>query len=337
MHTAERRTLARLPSGTTVETTVHTYGSGEPTVYVQAAQHGHEVNGTEVLRRVHHELLGRERGLDGTLVAVPVADPISFDHSSYTTPPAIDAKNPNMNRAWPGDPDGSIHQQMAARLWADAAAADVVVDLHTGSPGMLTHTVYRRGDDASRELALAFGTEVCLAEAAGEDATEEWADRGFDGKFRVAASAAGIPAITPELAHNKQLVDAAIETGVRGVLNVLSHVGVLPGEPDTPARQRTVRNHLGRVTATASGLFRPAPDAALGRAVEAGDHLGCVTDPTSYEEKQRVEATHDGLLYSITRNATVSAGQKLVGIALPLDDGTDVDGTDGTGEVKRTD
>ena len=319
MHTAERLTLARLPSGVTVETTVHTYGEGDPTVYVQAAQHGHELNGTEVLRRVHHALVDGASALDGTLVAVPVADPVSFDRSSYTAPPSIDATNANMNRVWPGDPDGTVHERMAARLWAYAADADAVVDLHTGSPEMLTHTVYRRGDDASRALALAFGTEVCLAETAGEDAEAEWSDRGFDGKFRVAASAEGIPAITPELAHNKQLVEPAIETGVDGVFNVLRHVGLLPGDPDTPDRQRIVRNHLGRVTATASGLFSPTSDATLGREVEEGTRLGHVTDPTTYERLQTVEATHDGLLYSLTRNATVSAGQKLVGVALPLD------------------
>jgi predicted deacylase len=329
MHTAERLRLARLSSGLPVETTVHTYGTGDPTVYVQAAQHGHEVNGVEVLRRVHRLLLDRDADLDGTLVTVPVADPVSFDFTSYTTPPEIDAKNPNMNRVWPGDPGGSVHQRMAARLWPYASAADAVVDLHTGSPEMLTHTVYRRGDEVSRALALAFGTDVCLAEAAGEDAEDEWSDRGFDGKFRVAASDEGIPSITPELAHNKQLVAPAIEAGVRGVFNVLRHLEILPERPETPDRQRTVRNHLGRVAATESGLFRPAPDAALGREVDAGELLGHVTDPTTFEDRQRVEATHDGLLYSLTRNATVSAGQKLVGVALPLDE---EGGSEGEGE-----
>ena len=47
-HTTERVTLARLPSGVEIETTVHVYdGAADgPTVYVQAAQHGREINGT---------------------------------------------------------------------------------------------------------------------------------------------------------------------------------------------------------------------------------------------------------------------------------------------------
>jgi hypothetical protein len=39
------------------------------------------------------------------------------------------------------------------------------------------------------------------------------------------------------------------------------------------------------------------------------------------DTESRARHTHDRLLYSITPNATVSAGQKLVGVALPLDDG----------------
>lgn len=320
MHTAERITLARLPSGVAVETTVHSYEGAEagPTLYVQAAQHGREINGTEALRRFHERVDHEE--LAGRVVAVPVADPLTFDRVSYTTPESLDAPNSNMNRVWPGDSDGTLHERMAARLWAYAGESDAIVDLHTGSPEMLTHTVYLAGDTECRRLARAFGTDLLLAERAGDDADVEWEERNFGGKLRVAATREGIPSITPELAHNKQLVEPAIETGVRGLFNVLRELGVLPGDPERPAEQRTARNHLGRVKATDSGLFHPAPDAKLGRAVEPGDHLGRVYDPTTYEVLQEVEADETGVLYSVTREATVTAGQSLVGVAMPLDD-----------------
>src|SRR6056297_2396063 len=176
-HSAERVTLARLPSGVEIETTVHTYDGDDdgPTVYVQAAQHGREINGTETLRRVHDRLVGSPSeeaedessdGLDlaGRVVAVPVADPLTFDRVSYTTPEQLDSVNPNMNRVWPGDADGTLHQRTAARLWEYVTAADAVVDLHTGSPDMLPHVVYRAGDDRSRALAEAFGADLLVAE-----------------------------------------------------------------------------------------------------------------------------------------------------------------------------
>ncbi|WP_281194887.1 succinylglutamate desuccinylase/aspartoacylase family protein [Halorubrum sp. F4] len=343
MHDSRELVLARLPSGVPIRTTVHVYGEGTlvdgdggpeldvpddggPVVYAQAAQHGREVNGAAVLRRLHARLvdggvdddgIDGERGemkFRGTLVSVPVADPLTFDHVSYTTPESLDSINANMNRCWPGDPDGTLHERMAARLWPFASAADAIVDLHTGSPNMLTHTVYMRGDEACRGLAEAFGTDLLLAEAAGDDADTEWAERNFGGKFRVAATREGIPTITPELAHSREIVEEAVETGVDGMVGVLRREDVLAGDPD-PWNGTVARNHLGRVTAADSGLFRPEPDLAIGDEVTDGQRLGEVYDPATFETLQVAEADRDGIVYSVARESTVTAGATLVGVA----------------------
>jgi len=321
MHTAEPTTLARLPSGVTVETTVYRYGTGGgPTLYVQAAQHGREINGAELLRRLHGRLTAPDSpDLSGTLIAVPVADPLTFDRVSYTTPEPIDSAAPNMNRCWPGDTEGSIHERMAARLWQEAGRADAIVDLHTGSPEMLTHTVYLRGDDDSRRLAEAFGTDLLLAEAAGKDADDEWDTRDFDGKLRVAATHEGVPSITPELGSNKQLGEAAIETGLDGLLGVCRQLDLLDGEPE-PWDGTHARNHLGRVRASDSGLFVVDEGVELGMAVEPGEAFGTVYEPTSYEPLQEATADREGIVYSIARESTVTAGQTLVGVAERLAD-----------------
>ena len=341
MHDASELVLARLPSGVPIRTTVHVYGEGDlvdgpdgpaldlpddggPVVYAQAAQHGREVNGTAVLRRVHERLTdvgaaSADADLAGTLVTVPVADPLTFDRVSYTTPEALDSTHSNMNRCWPGDDEGTLHERMAARLWAFASAADAIVDLHTGSPAMLTHTVYMRGDEACRSLAEAFGTDLLLAEAAGDDADTEWSERGFAGKLRVAATRAGIPTITPELAHSREVVAEAVDVGLKGTLDVLRHEGLLPGEVE-PWDGTVARNHLGRVNAADSGLFTPVPDLAIGDAVEEGESLGVVHDPTTFETLQTARADRDGVVYSIARESTVTAGSTLVGVAERLEE-----------------
>ncbi|WP_435364840.1 succinylglutamate desuccinylase/aspartoacylase family protein [Haloarchaeobius sp. DYHT-AS-18] len=319
-HRRERVTLARLPSGVEITTTVHSYEGPDagPTVYVQAAQHGREINGTEVCRRLHDELPTTE--LRGRVVVVPVANPLTFDRVSYTTPEVLDSVNPNMNRVWPGNPKGTVHQRMVASLWEYAGDADAIVDLHTGSPDMQTHTVFMEGDPGSRDLANVFGTDLLLAEQAGEEAPDSWHRRGFDGKLRVVAAREGIPAITPELAHNKQIVEDAVKIGVRGVLNVLRSLDVLDGQVIPTGEPRLARNHLGRVDAGESGLFRPAGGLELGQTVSAGDDLGVVYDPTTYEVLQRAEVTRDGILYAITREATVKGGDRLASVAVPLEE-----------------
>ncbi|AGB36221.1 succinylglutamate desuccinylase/aspartoacylase family protein [Natronococcus occultus] len=314
-HTSEDVTLARLPSGVEITTTVHTYDGAEdgPTLYVQAAQHGREINGTETLRRFHERL--PLDSLSGRIVAVPVANPLTFDRVSYTTPEIIDSVNPNMNRVWPGDADGSLHQRMAARLWEYVDGADAVVDLHTGSPDMLPHVVFLEDDEESRALAEAFGTDLLLSEEADDDASDEWHRRGFAGKLRVAAANEGIPSITPELAHNKQILEDAVETGVDGLLDTCRYLGMLPGE--VPERERTLaRNHLGQVVTDESGLFRPEPGLEIGQPVAEGDPLGTVYDPTTYEPLQSATVGREGLLYTLTRESTVAAGDKLASVAL---------------------
>jgi predicted deacylase len=339
MHDASELVLARLPSGVPIRTTVHVYGEGRlvdgsdgpaldvpndggPVIYAQAAQHGREVNGTAVLRRVHERLTSRGQepadALAGTLVTVPVADPLTFDHVSYTTPEALDSTHSNMNRCWPGDDDGTLHERMAARLWTFASEADAIVDLHTGSPAMLTHTVYMRGDEACRSLAEAFGTDLLLAEAAGDDADTEWSERGFAGKLRVAATREGIPTITPELAHSREVVPEAVDVGLHGTLDVLRHEGLLPGEIE-PWDGTVARNHLGRVNAAESGLFTPVSDLTIGDEVVADEPLGVVHDPTTFETLQTARADRDGIVYSVARESTVTAGSTLVGVAERLE------------------
>jgi predicted deacylase len=271
------------------------------------------VNGTETLRRLH-DRIDPDR-LAGQVIAVPVADPLTFDRVSYTTPEQLDSVNPNMNRAWPGDEDGTLHQRMAASLWAYAGDADAVIDLHTGSPDMLTHVVFMEGHDESRRLAEAFGSDLLLSERAGENAPKAWQSRGFDGKFRVAAAREGIPAITPELAHNKQIVEDAVRTGVEGCLNVLRELDARSGTPDR-SDPTLARNHLGSVDATASGLFRPAPARTVGERLTEGTTLGTVYDPATYEPLQRATATRSGVLYALTREATVKAGDRLASVAI---------------------
>lgn len=321
-YTSNRITLARLPSGTSVETTIHTYEGCKagPTLYVQAAQHGREINGTEVLRRFHKAVNLSE--LRGTVVAVPVANPLTFDRVSYTTPERLDSVNSNMNRVWPGDFDGSLHERMAARLWDYASESDAIIDLHTGSPDMLTHVVFTENHATSQALAEAFGTDLLLGEPAGKNADTEWYERNFGGKLRVAAATEDIPTITPELAHNKQFVEPAIKNGLRGLFNCLQKLDMLAGEPKPNGDAVLARNHLGRVQAVDSGLFHTEEMVNLGEYVTAGTTIGKLYDPTTYDVLQEVEADRDGLLYSIAKEATVVAGDTLLNVALVRDQPT---------------
>ncbi len=145
--------------GTALQSAVHVLvGTQEgPVLYVQAAIHGDEVNGVEVLHRL---LLERDpNALSGVVIIVPVANGPGFIHHRRRN--CFDEED--MNRVWPGKEHGSMSQQIASHLSQHAIRhADYVVDLHTASSNTLLHVVYAQGDEKSRKLAEVFGVGVLL-------------------------------------------------------------------------------------------------------------------------------------------------------------------------------
>jgi predicted deacylase len=305
-HTQEPIRLATLPSGRDVATTVHRYegtGSG-PTIYLQALQHGGEVNGAAVLRRLHERLQGAS--LAGEVIAVPVANPLAFDHRVYMGPTRLDAINSNMNRLWPGDADGTLMERMVDRLWTIAADADAVLDLHTGGPYMLTHTRFTPGDERSRDLATAMGIDPIVAD--GEPEGSDGQDEEAQGKLRAVAAAADVPAITPELAHSREIVDDSVAAGLEGLVNVLRSLDVLGPAPSS--HDPAVARDKTAIFTDESGLFRSA-DVAVGDHIAAGTEIGTVFDPSTYEDRQPIEAPTGGMVLSLNRGATVVEGESV--------------------------
>lgn len=298
-HTVDTLPLARLPSGRQVEATLHRYegDASGPTVYLQALQHGGEVNGAAVLRELHEWLLAGD--LAGTVLAVPVANPLAFDHRVYLAPNRLDAINSNMNRLWPGDPDGTLMERMVDRLWEHAVDADAIVDLHTSGPDLWTHTRFTEGHEASRELAAAFGIDPIVAD--GGTAAER-------GKLREVAAAEGVPTITPELAHSREIVPESVRKGVKGLENVLATVGAVDRHADT--HDPSVYRDKKPIHTAESGLFRSAA-CSVGDRVEPGETVGEVFDPSTYETLQVIEANRDGRLLSLNRGSTVMEGESI--------------------------
>jgi predicted deacylase len=91
---------------------------------------------------------------------------------------------------------------------------------------------------------------------------------------------------------------------------------MLDGDLEPNGESVLARNHLGRVQAAESGLFRYEGQVALGEYVTADTPVGTLYDPTTYDVLQEVEADRDGILYSIAQEAPVAAGDTLVNVAL---------------------
>lgn len=273
-----------------------------PTVYLQAASDGDELNGVGVLTRVIPRL--DPATLAGTVLAVGVTNWFGYQTAEHRNP--ID--DTKLNRAYPGDEDGSTSERIAAATFEAATRADVAVDLHQGSTSRMIDEVRVRCGRHHRlhadclELAKVFGTGTVLDQ------------KGPDGQLARAAPDEGIPTVDPELGGAVGWDESSIRTGVAGVFNVLRHYGLLEGDVQTEPQSRA--RGFDRYGAPVGGLVRFS--ASLGDRVSAGDPLFRVTD-TFGQERSSVMADEDGIFWRTRRLPQVATGEYVCSV------GTDVD------------
>ena len=268
-----------------------------PVLLVSAAVHGDEINGVEIIRR-----LLTQKSIDrlkGTLIAIPVVNVYGFVSKSRYLPDRRD-----LNRSFPGSENGS----MAARL-AHVVMTEIIphctniIDLHTGAVNRenLPQIRARLADDPELEsLAHAFGVPVILNAQL------------LEGSFRAAAHANGIGALLYEAGEALRFDEVAIRAGVRGVLNVMSELGMR----GSSKRQRKVdvmtANTSRWVRAAQSGILRSL--VATGSRVEVDDVLAYISDPLGENNEQLVSPV-DGIIIGKTNLPLVFAGEAIFNIA----------------------
>lgn len=272
-----------------------------PTVYVQAAVHGDEVNGIEVIRRF---LQGLEpSALAGSIIAVPVANLPAFTARQRHTP----WDGADMNRAWPGKPDGNLSERMAHALFESfVRQADVAIDLHAGFADTVMHALFLGDQPESRRLASVFGLPVIIQ----DDLTAGEPDQRFQGQLGRVCAGIGTPAITVQLGGPGRFQEEAIGAGVRGLWNVLRYLDMVPGEPEhTKTPPVVVEGRLTRALAPSGGLFVPA--VAVGDTVELGQPLGTIYGLQRLVDEADVPAPVTGMVVALNPHPTVHTGEMI--------------------------
>ncbi|MFB6127724.1 MAG: succinylglutamate desuccinylase/aspartoacylase family protein [Halolamina sp.] len=273
-----------------------------PTLYLQAVSDGDELNGLGVINRVVPRL--DPQTLSGTVLVVGVVNYHAFQLAQHRNP--ID--DTKMNRAYPGDADGTSSERIAAATFEVATRADVILDLHQGSTSRMIDEVRVRCGKRHRlhreclELAKAFGCGYVLDQ------------KGPDGQLARAAPDEGVPTVDPELGGSVGWDETSIRKGVEGVFNVLRHYDFLDDDADSESQTRAAGfDQYGSPT---GGLVRLQRD--LGERVERGDVLFEVSD-TFGTLQARVTADNPGIFWRARRLPQVASGEYVCSV------GTDVD------------
>jgi Predicted deacylase len=272
------------------------------TLYIQAVSDGDELNGLGVVRRVVPQIDPSE--LSGTVFVVAIANYFAFQVNEHRSP----VDNTKLNRAYPGDENGTSTERIARATFEVAGDADMVLDLHQGSTSRMIEEVRVR---CGRRHSL---HDECLELAKVFDCGYVLDQKGPDGQLARAAPDEGVPTIDPELGGSIGLDPESVEAGVDGVFNVLEYYGFLPGRVRTQAQTRSTG--FDQYGAPTGGLVDFETD--LGQRVSAGTTLFTVTDMFG-ESRATITADSDGIFWRSRRLPQVASGEYVCSV------GTDID------------
>ena len=285
-------------SSMTVKIPIHICRAVEegPVVFVTAALHGDEINGTGAIR----ELIQDEdfQLLRGSVILVPVLNLLAFDRHSRYLPDRRD-----LNRSFPGSATGSLAGRMARIIFDEIVSrSDYGIDLHTAS---VRRTNYPnvRGDMTNpevRRLAEAFGSEVIMN------------GKGPAGAFRREACTSGCPTIIMEGGEVWKVEPSIVETAARGVRNVLRDLEMLEGELESPDYQVVVDKSTW-VRAERGGFLRFH--------VKPGDIIGkdqaIATNTTLLgREHSMLYAPFDAVVIGMTTLPAISPGEPICNLGM---------------------
>lgn len=267
-----------------------------PVLFLSAAIHGDELNGVEIIRR----LLKRKilRSVRGTLVAVPIVNVHGFLDQSRYLPDRRD-----LNRSFPGTPKGSIAARLANLFTQEIVAkADYGIDLHTGAINRTNLPQIRANldDPKTMEIAKAFGAPVIIN------------SNIRDGSLRAFAAERQMPVLIYEAGEALRFDEVAIRGGIRGILNVMRQIGMLPARRRAKAITPVLAKSTTWVRAPESGII--GGKVKLGSSVVKGQRIAVISDPLG-DDEQAVSAPVDGIVIGRTNLPLAHEGDALFNLA----------------------
>lgn len=289
-----------------------THGDG-PTILLVAGTHGDEYEGQIILRRLVHELPFEE--VTGRLIILPALNVSAVQAKRRVSP--VDSGN--LNRAYPGDSEGTPTEQIAHTVCTELLPeTDVVLDLHSGG----SQTVYLPSTFVYSSVEpSAMAEKRRLAELMGLPWAIQVPERFEPRSLSTAADDSGIPMISTEMGGggmlDRPLTDIAY-TGLKRLLAAKSAIATPGMAPPAQPTKWIALEENASIRTPARGLFRPTVD--LGDEVSTDDVVGYVyTIEDASIPPIPVRSPREGVVMIIRRPPVAEYGSFLLALGTPLD------------------
>lgn len=276
-------------------------GGGGRRLCLSTGMHGDETMGQLVAYGVAARIKREPQSLAGTVDIYPMLNPMGLDIGERMVPSTTRL---DMNRAFPGSPDGTVLESICYRVLGDMRGADLVLDLHASTHFKSElYEVRINARDAGRLLSKA--RSLC------PELIWVLPDRSdFDASLTGALSVLGTDAMMLECDERRRRPQDIADRVVDGIFCKLAELGIWTGETVSPPAGDipTVRSQqdILRVSCLSPGMYVPVDH--IGRWVPEGTLLGTVIDALNGEAREEVRADASGLVFSQRSYSSVYPG-----------------------------
>ena len=276
--------ITTLASGFELRLTIHVIRGTKPgpAVGVSAMIHGDELDGLLIARELIRTL--DPSTLCGSVWILGVANPLAMEGISRNTP--VDMLD--MNRLFPGSPDGWLSEQQAFTIAHEFIDnVDVLIDLHCGGTFPWVDYCYVVNDE---ELSRAFLPALLYRPATT-----------YSGTTATYAEQRGVRCTVVEIGGGYHDQPLHVANGVRGVMNQLRHVGALDG-PVERRRGQVLMRDMKVMRPRMGGICVPRATLSPGQVLGSGTALADIVSPYTFEVLETMIAPFDENIVVLCRN-----------------------------------
>lgn len=284
----------------TIRKNVLSGGSSPRRLCVVTGTHGDELEGQLVCFLLASILRKYPGCLDGTVEIWPALNPLGID----TLQRGIPNFDLDMNRIFPGDPEGTMAEQTARAIVDDLSGADMVIDIHSSNL-FLRETPQVRINEASADTLVEPARQLGVDFIWIHDAATV-----LEATLAHSLNSTGTPCLVAEMGVGQRINRRLCQSFTAGVLRLMREMGMWSGplEYDVScAAPKVCRgDSVEFLNAGTAGVF--LTDLHCGIDVTRGQEIGCIVEPLTGDVLSRVTAPCDGYLFTIRAYPIVYEG-----------------------------
>lgn len=277
-------------------------GEAKGRLCIATGIHGDERMGQLVVYEVAQRIMREPEHLKGVVDMYPMLNPIGLDVGQRMVPTSTML---DMNRVFPGNPDGTALESICYAVLEDMKGADLVLDIHTSS--QITSELYGvRLHERDADVMISGAAALCpkvmwvLPDKPGHNAS-----------LTGALTMAGTHAAVLMVDERRLRVQMVMDEVVGGIFCKMKEMGIWTGTAKAPAEKETVpcmweEKDICRVTCRHPGVY--VPRELNGTVVSEGDVLGTIINALDGEQVETVVAPESGLVFTERRYSAVYPG-----------------------------